>query len=329
MKLSSFSHIYVESRALENRNTKKILSYFKSSKIIEINHYKDMFCRKNQEFSLQKLSPNIILAVKEENLIYKGAEVCESFGNKYFYYTSAVMNCIYNCEYCYLQGMYPSANIVVFVNLQEVFQEVEDSLKKHPLYLCISYDTDIMALENILGFTRQWIEFTRNHKNLSIEIRTKSANFKSIEDLQSFENVILAWTFSPEEVSAKYESNAPAFEARLMDARLAVSRGWKVRICFDPILYIRNWRKYYYECIKHVFEVISPSEIEDVSIGVFRISKEYMKNMKKVNPRSEILTYPFESKHGVCTYSREHCMEIKNFIYNILVKYVETEKIFV
>ncbi|WP_446899055.1 SPL family radical SAM protein [Clostridium sp. LBM24168] len=329
LQFSSFSHIYVENRAFENENTKKILSNFKNSKVIVINHYKNVFCRKNQDFFLQKCHPNLILAIKKGTLIYKGAKVCENFGNKYFYYTSSIMNCIYNCEYCYLQGMYSSANIVVFVNLQDTFMEVENILKKHPLYLCISYDTDILAFENILGFSEKWIEFTRKHKNLIIEIRTKSANFRSIENLQPCENVILAWTFSPDEISRRYESGAPAFKSRLKSVKAAISRGWKVRLCFDPILYVKNWKKYYNECIRCVFDNISPLEVYDVSIGMFRISKNYIKNMKRVNPLSEILAYPFRIDNGVYTYTKSHCTEMIDFIYNILTEYLEKEKIYI
>jgi spore photoproduct lyase len=329
LKPCSFSHIYVENRAFKNENTKKILSNFKNSKIIPINHYKDVFNRKNQDFLLQKKSPNLILAVKENGLIYKGAKVCESFGNEYFYYTSSIMNCIYNCEYCYLQGMYPSANVVVFVNLDDVLNEVTHILEKHSAYICISYDTDILAFENITGFAKKWIDFARKHKNLSIEIRTKSANFKSIENLNPTENVILAWTFSPEYVVNKYEVNTPNLYSRLKSAKSAISNGWKVRLCFDPILYIKNWKEHYRKCIEDTFKVISPTEIEDVSVGTFRVSKDYFKKMKKLNPRSKILAYPFCNKEGVFTYSKEHNEAMMNFAYNILAKYVKEESIFI
>jgi len=175
LNLCSFSHIYVENGVIENKNTKRILSKFKKSNVIKINHYKDVFCRHNQDFLVQKKSPKLILARNDGNLIYEGARVCDDFGNEHFYYTSSIMNCLYNCEYCYLQGVYSSANIVLFVNLEDVFKQVECILKKHSVYLCISYDTDLMAFENITGFIRKWIQFAEKHDNLKIEVRTKSS----------------------------------------------------------------------------------------------------------------------------------------------------------
>ena len=59
------------------------------------------------------------------------------------------MNCIYDCEYCYLKGMYQSAHLVIFVNLEDIFAEVKKIIAQHEMYLCVSYDTDLLALEEI------------------------------------------------------------------------------------------------------------------------------------------------------------------------------------
>lgn len=149
-----FSHIYVEKAVRNHPRTKRILQNFPRASVILIDHYKDVFCRKGQNFILQQCSQNLILAAKQGNLIYPGAPVCQSFGNENFYYTSCVMNCVYDCEYCYLKGMYPSGNMVVFVNLEDIFREVRKLLEERAVYLCISYDTDLLAMEPITGYVR-------------------------------------------------------------------------------------------------------------------------------------------------------------------------------
>lgn len=168
-----FSHIYVEKEVAKERLVRDILFRFPDATVIEINHYKDIFCRKKQNPVLQKQAQSLILAKKQGQLLYKGAPVCQNFGNENFYYTSCIMNCIYDCEYCYLQGMYPSANLVIFVNLEDVFLEVEKLLMTQSVYLCVSYDTDLVALNDLTGFVEKWIDFTETHENLRIEIRTK------------------------------------------------------------------------------------------------------------------------------------------------------------
>ena len=141
-----FHHVYIERKLAENYDVDNVLKKLPGSRIVWINHYKDVFNRKNQSLEIQKKSPALILAKKEGQLIYSGSKECQDFGNDNFYYTSCMMNCLFDCEYCYLQGMYPSADVVLFMNLEDIFNEVVRMLTVHPVYLCVSYDTDLIAL---------------------------------------------------------------------------------------------------------------------------------------------------------------------------------------
>src|SRR5690606_27139140 len=108
-----------------------------------------------------------------------------------------ILNCIYDCHYCYLQGLYPSANIVIFVNIEDFFGAVDRQLEGGTLYLCPSYDTDLLALEGIVPYASRWIEFAGTRQGLRMELRTKSANYGAIAHLKPVEQVILAWSLSP------------------------------------------------------------------------------------------------------------------------------------
>ncbi|OOM77464.1 spore photoproduct lyase family protein [Clostridium sp. BL-8] len=323
-----FSHVYVEKEAFNYSTSSKILSHLKNSRIIEIDHYKDVFCRKNQNFVLQKNSPKLILAVKKNNFVYNGSEMCDDFGNDNFYYTSAVMNCVYNCEYCYLQGMYPSSNVVIFVNIDDTINEIEKMLKSHPVYLCVSYDTDLMAIENITGFLHKWIEVGAKYENLKIEIRTKSANFKLLKDIHCLDNIILAWTLSPDKIIEEFEGNTPSLEKRLRSIEEAIDYGWRVRLCFDPILYIENWSELYKECIETTFNKLNKNKIYQVSIGVFRVSKDYLKIMSKLRVNSKILAYPFITDDGICSYNIKHIDQMISLVRSEIEKYMSPNKIY-
>ncbi|AYD39158.1 radical SAM protein [Clostridium fermenticellae] len=325
----NFSHIYVEKDAVNNVNTKTILRYFKDANKIYIDSYKEIFNRSHQSFNIQKKSINLILAIKKDNFIYKGADVCENFGNKYFYYTSSIMNCIYNCEYCYLKGMYPSANIVIWVNVDDTFKEISEILKQHPMYICISYDTDLLALETVTSFVNMWIDFAKDRDNLKLELRTKSSNFNSIANIKPIKNMIIAWTLSPEYIIERFEKDTPSFKKRISSIKMAIDMGWKVRICFDPLIYVDNWREVYSNYLNELFNLIPAEKIYDISIGVFRISKTYFKNMKKQHRNSYILAYPFEYTDGVYSYREKDKNELVDFVYNLCKKYVNNCKIYV
>lgn len=322
-----FSHIYIESEAYGYPLTDKILSCFADSEIIDIRHYKDVFDVNGQDCAMQKKAPSLILAVKHGELIYKGAPVCQSFGNSNFYYTSNILNCIYNCDYCYLGGMYPSAHIVIFVNIDDIFNSLEELLAKHPVYLCISYDTDLMAFEGITGLVSRWIEFASLHSDLKLEIRTKSAYTEGFDRWVPSRNVIFAWTLSPDEISSRFEHRAPGLDLRLNAAYTAVRKGFTLRLCFDPIIYVPGYAGMYKNMFAKVFDRIPAGDVLDVSIGLFRISSSYMNVMRKRYP-CEITAYPYTNTKGVCSYDEKRSREMLDFARSELLRYINGDKIY-
>lgn len=327
-----FSHIYVEKAIGDHPRTKQILERFPSARIIFIDHYKDVFCRKGQDFISQQKAQNLILGAKQGNLIYKGAPVCQSFGNEYFYYTSCIMNCVYDCEYCYLKGMYPSGNMVVFVNLEDIFDEVRAHLKDHPMYLCISYDTDMLAMEQMTGYTAEWISFAQtltDSKNpLKLEIRTKSADSLFWQKHSPIPGIIYAITLSPQAIIDAYEHRTPSLSQRLASARQAIQRGFSVRLCFDPMIYCRDWEQHYGEMLRQVFAGLAMEKIEDVSVGTFRVSQDYLKKMRKNQPDSAVVQFPYQNDGGVYHYSQELTERMEGFLTDRLKEKIPEEKIF-
>ncbi len=323
-----FSHIYVEKSVWEHPRTKAILARFPHAELVGIDHYKDVFCRRGQNYALQHRSQKLILAAKTGSLIYEGAPVCQSFGNEYFYYTSCVMNCIFNCEYCYLKGMYPSGNIVIFVNLEDFFAEVEDISKKHPMYLCVSYDTDLLALESVTGYAEEWLGFAAKHDNLKIEIRTKSANWKFWETVQPQHGVIYAFTLSPQTVIDACEHRTPSLSERLDCAAKALDAGAAVRLCFDPMIYCAGWHAHYDAMLQQVFDALEMEKIEDVSVGTFRVSQDYLKKMRKNEPASAVVQFPYQNDGGVYHYAKELTEQMEQHLVDRLKEKIPEEKIF-
>ena len=133
--------------------------------------------------------------------------------------------------------MYSSANQVCFVNLDDYFDATNLAIRKrpskdYPLYLCISYDTDLLAFESVAPYCREWIRFCASKEGeLDVEIRTKSANFAQLSKLKPQANVILAWSLSPDSICETYEHKTPPLRSRIKSLTEAVNKGWRVRIC--------------------------------------------------------------------------------------------------
>ena len=321
-----FKHIYIE-EDIES-SALKITEHFPDAEIIRIKHYKDVFNRPRQSFMGQKASPNLIIARKHGRLIYEGAPVCQDFGNKHFYYTSCVMNCLYDCEYCYLRGMYPSANPTVFINLDDIFSELDGLLQEHPVYLCVSYDTDLMAFEDLTGYVKRWCEFTASRKDLTIEIRTKCARTDLWDILSPCDRVIFAYTVSPQEIISKYEKGTPSLKMRLNAVKSAMEHDHLVRLCFDPMIYIKGWKDVYAGMFKEVTQNIVTDHIKDFSVGSFRISSGYLKNMRRMMPDSEIVNFPFELINGYYQYPKALEEEMEDYMSELISMAVPKAEIF-
>ena len=243
------------------------------------------------------------------------------------------MNCLFDCEYCYLQGMYPSADVVLFMNLDDIFHEVDELLREHGVYLCISYDTDLVALENITGYCRRWIEYAKNRVGLTIELRTKaelSDSFIRMLDEKECENIIFAFTLSTDMIQLSYEHNTPSIQSRIASIMRASQKGLNVRVCFDPLLTYADLsalKKAYGTLIDKLFESVTDQMLYDVSLGEFRVPCDYLKRMRKRRPDSKLLAYQFEIEDGSFCCGKNGT-ELADYVEECLRKHLSPEKIY-
>ena len=324
--LPEFSHIYAEEELLDHPETKRILSLFPHSHLIPIRRYTDVFNRKRQKYQAQMKSQSLILAKKYGTLLYSGAPVCHNFGEKRFFYATTMINCLFNCDYCWLKGIYSSANITVFLNMEDYFRECEEALKEGPLFLSLSYESDLFPLENISGHLHLWSDFARTHTGLLAEVRTKSSRTDLLPLFADNPGFIPAWTLSPEEIIRDYEHFTPNLASRLHAVNLALSMGCSVRLCLDPVLRVPGWKEIYGQFLKELADTVDLSSIRDLSVGSYRQSEAYQKKMRHRFPELAAAQYPYVTENGYARYPDHQKMDA--WMKEQLLKYVAEEKIF-
>ena len=331
-----FQHIYVEEALLQSPDVERILRKFPKAKVILIKHYKDVFNRKKQGRLAQSHSRKLILAKKEGQRLYDGAVVCQDFSESHFCYTSLLMNCPFHCAYCYLQGMYPSSNLVMFLNLEDYFSDCRKWIaEKGSLYLCISYDTDLLAMEGIYPYVEEFARFLNQENALRIEVRTKAGGEGLWRKMQRLplssdarKRMIFAFTLSPEEIIEEAEEGSARLSSRIFAIQKALEEGYLVRLCFDPMIYHPRWKELYSDLLEEVFEKIPMEQIHDCSLGSFRISESYLKAMGKALPSSPHTQFPYENTGGYYHYPKELMEEMEGFLYSRLQEKLPKEKIF-
>ena len=322
--------IYVEKIIKEHPRTKLILSKLKKAKTIEIDRYGEIFNKRNQNFRIQKNNPDLILAFKNEGYVLPTPEGF-GVGSSKNYYFSHMFNCIYDCRYCFLQGMYSSANYVIFVNFEDFDKEIEEVIqdnKDKKITFFSGYDCDSLALENLTGFAKHITNIFAKYPDVDIEFRTKSVQTEPFTSIEPLNNVIVAYSLMPNLMSKVLDNKTPSVSKRINAMSHLAEKGWKIGLRFDPLIHGKNWEKLYKELLENIYNTIPSYSIHSVSFGPLRFPKQMFKDIFKLYPETPLFSGPLSQHKGVVSYDLKIEEEMTSFCSNITQNYIDKSKIF-
>ncbi len=315
---------------LSHPRAAKIKQRLPHAKVIECDHYSEVFNLKSQNFRIQKKSPQLIIAKKNNNLVLPTPEHF-GIGGCHNYYFSHMLNCIYDCRYCFLQGMFASANYVVFANFEDFITAIEKVIRLHqpePVYFFSGYDCDSLALDKLTGFLEFFIEFFQANKQAYLELRTKSINLATLMKQPALKNIIVASSFTPKLISAQVEHKVPDYAKRLNAYSKLAEAGWPIGIRLDPLIYADNFAELYTELIHDIFSHIDRKSIHSISIGPLRFPEKMYKRILKLYPDDKLLTHPLTKRDHQFSYTASIEQKMQHFVTNELCKYIESNSIF-
>ena len=323
--------IYIENHIKNHPRTKKILSRFKKNiNVVYCDHYGEIFNIKSQNFRIQKNKPALILAKKEGKKIHN---IPKNFGigGKKNYYFSHMLNCIYDCEYCFLQGKHMSAHYLLFVNYEDFFLEIkkkilENSTKKY--YFFSGYDCDSLAFDGVTGFIKYFLPIFKQNKNAILELRTKSNQINKLLKHEPIDNCIVAFSFTPENISKLIEHKVPSVKNRIKAMKQLANIGWKIGLRFDPIIPACNFAKIYDKLFQNIASNIPEESIHSISFGMMRFPKKMFKKMTKENSNKRLFSQPFENRNGIFSYNKKLENKVENIILKKLKKYMKKAPIY-
>ena len=281
----NFNTIYIEDNLKNSEITKQILNRTKTNNIISCKNYGEVFNLKNQNFKIQKSNPSLIIAEKKENFVLKTPDNF-TIGFKKNYYFSHMLNCIYDCKYCFLQGMYNSANYVLFINYNDFKKKISQiaNNSKEPICFFSGYDCDSLALEKLTNFVDSFLDFFRKFNNIYLEIRTKSSNIEIFKKKEVAKNIIIAFSLNPDSIINNFEIKTPSLNKRINSILELQRMGWQIGLRFDPIIYTKNFKNIYNDFFETIFEKLNPKLIHSVTIGNFRMPLRFFQKLRKIRP---------------------------------------------
>ena len=248
----------IEEKIKNHPRTKLILKKFKKARILEIDKYAEIFNKRNQNFRIQKANPNLILAHKNDGFVLRTPEGFGIGSSKNFYF-SHMYNCIYDCRYCFLQGMFSSANYVIFVNFEDFDASIKNVINQNinsKITFFSGYDCDSLALENVTGFAKHILPIFQQYPEVEIEFRTKSIQREPFMSIEPMENVIMAYSLIPDLMSSSLDNKVPSISKRIQVISDLALRGWRIGLRFDPLIHGKDWKFLYEDLLEKVYNSI-------------------------------------------------------------------------
>jgi len=323
-----FSDIYIENDIHSHPLTQRVLEKFPQHQPMLIERYGEIFNRAQQNFRLQKAHAPLILAKKHGRWVLP-APADYGIGGQHNYYFSHMMNCVYDCRYCFLQGMYRSAANVLFVNFEDMFAAIEQTLQQHDnesVYFFSGYDCDSLALDPVSGFVDKVLPFFAQHPRAVLELRSKSTQIRGLLDREPLQNCVVAFSLSPSHLVQRYEEKTPSLDKRLDALRRLQQQGWPIGLRFDPLILCENFKAHYQRFFQQVFQAIDPNRIHSVSLGSLRLPQHFFKRLTGLYPDSDLFAAPFASDaQGMVAYVDEFADDLHGYCEQVLLTYIKSE----
>jgi len=322
-----FQTLYIEEAINNHPRTQEIRARFPKARVIPCHRYGEVFNRKAQNFRLQKRAPALILAEKFDHFVLE-APRAYAIGGERNYYFSHTLNCIYDCRYCFLQGMFESAHHVLFVNYERFQEEIASKIEAasgEAVYFFSGYDCDSLALDGVTRFTDSFLPFFAQFPNAWLELRTKSVQIQTLLKREPISNCIVAFSFTPQEIQAALEHKTPAVQHRIRAMESLQNRGWKLGLRFDPLIYHVDYLNQYRRLFEEVFRCVRATSLHSVSLGPFRLPRPIYQKIVRLYPDEKVFAGPLAENGRSISYRREIEEEMTERCQEELLRYIPSE----
>jgi spore photoproduct lyase len=184
-----------------------------------------------------------------------------------------ILNCPMDCTYCVLQGYVNVPAITIFVNDEDLLDEIHTQRAARPERLWrlgTGEFGDSLALDELMGLNERLIPLMAGQQQTILEIKSK---WPQLEHLLSFgpnPQVIFAWSLNPPEVIAGEERFAGSLQKRLAAASEAVAAGFRVAFHFDPLIFFPGWEEAYRRTVEAIGATVPADAIAWISLGGLR-----------------------------------------------------------
>lgn len=304
--------VYIENAAADLPRTKAILEKIPAAEIVRVDdHRRIELASEPGADRFAEAKKHLAIAVKKGGMVKEFRRHTRLRQAREFYLMHAA-GCPYDCSYCYLQSYFENPVPTIFVNIDELFEQVEAALRNGPggemqeeILFHAGETADALALEHLSGFAADAVPYFARLGHAVLELRTKSANVEPILPLSHEGRTVVSWTLTPDEIAAKYERGAAPIADRLAAASRCAGAGYPIGLRFDPLIHHDGWRQGYRRLMEEVSQSLAPARIHSIVLGAFRFQPRLREIIVERFGRDELVLDEFvPSPDGKLRYFR-------------------------
>lgn len=291
--INNFDKVFIENKIKDHKNIKKILKNIKINNGIEyINNIQKTIKNIPLVYHPEERSKYLLLSSIRGEILQKcpgsHGHICCNY-----YVINLYIGCPIGCTYCILQSYLNQPFIIINVDIEIIFEELQNIFKNNrtKLYRIGTGELgDSLAYDKITGFSKDFIEFFSKQKNAYFEFKTKTDFIDELLDQKGNKNIVVGFSVNPQSVIDKEEGMAVTLDKRIQAAKKLAKAGYKLAFHFDPIFNINDFENEYNKVINMIFDNIDGEKISYISLGTFRYTPD-LKNMIEYNYKDSNIIY--------------------------------------
>lgn len=275
--------LYVEKNIIDHPRTQCILRQFPRATVIPIRNYKNYY---DVDHGTLPSTQSMIIARAPKNPISPAPDGYGFAGVGLFLKTS--LGCIYDCEYCYLKGMFRNDTPVYFVDYEYIWGELVKKIeairkrKTEPIYIYCSDYSDIQGMDVFSGFNAFFLPRIDDLEHVLMESRTKSPNIQSLLAFGTpASNTEISFSLNPQKIIDTYERGTATLDQRIHNIQTLLNRGWKVGIRIIPLMPVSDFESIYTNFIQKIQQEIKIQDLHSMFIGGLMYTKRDFKKIQK------------------------------------------------
>ncbi|MBN2008621.1 DNA photolyase [candidate division KSB1 bacterium] len=203
-----------------------------------------------------------------------------------------VNNCELNCSYCVLQGYLNNPHIIAYVNLEDLFDELDTLFETYPNRLFrigTGELADSLSTDHLTGFSSALVAYFADKSNAIIELKTKTSQIDNFIGIEHRGRTVVSWSMNTPRLIASDESMATTLNERLAAAKKCADAGFRIGFHFDPMIHYDGWQDEYKSVVDRIFQTIPAERIIWISLGALRYPPHLDAIIREQHPQSKIV----------------------------------------